>query len=124
MNETHRPRRILRRIGAVLTGLLAIVILSLYIATYMALNTEGVTLGAVQKSVISKDGTIIAYEQTGTGPVVILVAAALADRGGTRRLAGQLAEHFTVINYDRRGRGKSGDTQPMPSNVRSKISKL
>jgi pimeloyl-ACP methyl ester carboxylesterase len=112
MNETHRPRRILRRIGAVLTGLLAIVILSLYIATYMALNTEGVTLGAVQKSVISKDGTIIAYEQTGTGPVVILVAAALADRGGTRRLAGQLAEHFTVINYDRRGRGKSGDTQP------------
>jgi pimeloyl-ACP methyl ester carboxylesterase len=112
MNETHRPRRILRRIGAVLTGLLAIVILSLYIATYMALNTEGVALGAVQKSVISKDGTIIAYEQTGTGPVVILVAAALADRGGTRRLAGQLAEHFTVINYDRRGRGKSGDTQP------------
>jgi len=67
---------------------------------------------AAQKNVTSKDGTIIAYEQTGTGPVVIVVAAALADRGGTTRLAKHLAEHFTVINYDRRGRGESADTQP------------
>jgi pimeloyl-ACP methyl ester carboxylesterase len=65
-----------------------------------------------QKNVTSKDGTRIAYEQTGTGPVVIVVAAALADRGGTTRLAKHLAERFTVINYDRRGRGKSTDTQP------------
>lgn len=66
----------------------------------------------IQKTVTSQDGTTIAYEQTGTGPVIILVAAALADRGGTTRLAKHLAEHFTVINYDRRGRGKSTDTQP------------
>lgn len=112
MSETHPSRRILRGIGAVLAGLLAIVILSLYIATYMTLSPDGVTVGAVHKNVTSRDGTTIAYEQTGTGPVVILVAAALADRGGTTRLASQLSEHFTVINYDRRGRGKSGDTQP------------
>ena len=55
---------------------------------------------------------MIAFEQTGSGPTVILVAAALADRGGARRFAEHLAEHFTVINYDRRGRGKSTDTQP------------
>ena len=30
--------------------------------------------------VTAKDGTIIAFEKSGTGPVVILVAAALADR--------------------------------------------
>jgi len=36
----------------------------------------------------------------------------LADRKGTTRLAKHLAEHFTVISYDRRGRGKSADTQP------------
>jgi pimeloyl-ACP methyl ester carboxylesterase len=36
----------------------------------------------------------------------------LADRSGSRRLARHLAQHFTVLNYDRRGRGKSGDTQP------------
>lgn len=115
MSETRRPRRILRRIGAVLAGLLAITILSLSIATYIAFDTEGVTMGAVRKTVTSKDGTIIAYEQTGSGAVVILVAAALADRGGTKRLAKHLSEHFTVINYDRRGRGESGDTQPYDS---------
>jgi pimeloyl-ACP methyl ester carboxylesterase len=60
----------------------------------------------------SKDGTTIAFDQSGKGPAVILVAAALADRGGTTRLAKHLAERFTVINYDRRGRGKSTDTQP------------
>lgn len=112
MSETRRPRRVLRRIGAVLAGFLAIIILSISVAIYVAFDTEGVTMGAVQKTVTSKDGTIIAYEQTGSGPVVILVAAALADRGGTKRLAKHLSEHFTVINYDRRGRGKSADTQP------------
>jgi pimeloyl-ACP methyl ester carboxylesterase len=66
----------------------------------------------IQKQVTSQDGTRIAYEQSGAGPVVIVVAAALADRGGTTRLAKHLAEHFTVINYDRRGRGKSTDTEP------------
>jgi pimeloyl-ACP methyl ester carboxylesterase len=66
----------------------------------------------VEKIVKSKDGTSIAYEQSGAGPVVIVVAAALADHAGTDGLAKQLAPNFTVINYDRRGRGKSTDTQP------------
>ncbi|HLE28879.1 MAG TPA: alpha/beta fold hydrolase [Anaerolineales bacterium] len=65
-----------------------------------------------QKTVTSKDGTSIAFEQSGTGPALILVEAALADRSGTAQLAKHLAEHFTVINYDRRGRGESTDTQP------------
>jgi pimeloyl-ACP methyl ester carboxylesterase len=60
----------------------------------------------------SKDGTTIAYEQSGQGPVVILVSAALSDRADTVKLATLLSEQFTVINYDRRGRGDSGDTLP------------
>lgn len=63
-------------------------------------------------TVLSKDGTTIAFEQSGTGPVIVLVGAALADRAGTAKLAKLLAQHFTVINYDRRGRGKSTDTHP------------
>src|SRR5215510_10959245 len=62
--------------------------------------------------VISKDGTSIAFDQSGKGPVVILVTGALSDRTATARLAMLLSAHFTVINYDRRGRGESGDTQP------------
>ncbi|WP_326825215.1 alpha/beta fold hydrolase [Streptosporangium sp. NBC_01756] len=63
----------------------------------------------VNASVISQDGTEIAFERLGAGPAVILVSSALADRSDARKLAGLLAEHFTVINYDRRGRGTSGD---------------
>ncbi|MET9591851.1 alpha/beta hydrolase [Streptomyces sp. NPDC006516] len=59
--------------------------------------------------VVSADGTEIAFEQSGLGPPVVLVASALADRSDTTKLARLLAEHFTVINYDRRGRGASGD---------------
>ncbi len=65
-----------------------------------------------QKTVTSKDGTSIAFEQTGTGPVVILVEPALSDRSGSAKLAKHLAGKFTVVSYDRRGRGKSTDTQP------------
>ncbi|MBI5122497.1 alpha/beta hydrolase [Candidatus Roizmanbacteria bacterium] len=65
-----------------------------------------------QKIVISKDGTTIAYEQSGFGSALIIVSAALADHSGTTKLANLLAEKFTVINYDRRGRGKSSDTKP------------
>jgi pimeloyl-ACP methyl ester carboxylesterase len=61
--------------------------------------------------VTSKDGTIIAFDQSGRGPVVILVTGALGVRYDAR-LAELLSSHFTVINYDRRGRGESGDTLP------------
>jgi pimeloyl-ACP methyl ester carboxylesterase len=40
------------------------------------------------------------------------VGAAISDRGDTAKLAKQLAGKFTVINYDRRGRGNSTDTPP------------
>jgi pimeloyl-ACP methyl ester carboxylesterase len=65
-------------------------------------------------SVRSADGTTIAYERSGDGPPVILVEAALHYRGFTSfgGLAPRLAEALTVIAYDRRGRGESGDTAP------------
>ena len=68
----------------------------------------------VVKTVMSKDGTAIAFERIGSGAPVILVDPALCDRGmgQSRRLARLLAPHFTVFTYDRRGRGASGDTAP------------
>jgi pimeloyl-ACP methyl ester carboxylesterase len=62
-----------------------------------------------QETVTSRDGTTIAYEQSGQGPVAVLIASALADRSDTRKLARRLSESFTIINYDRRGRGQSTD---------------
>jgi hypothetical protein len=62
--------------------------------------------------VTSKDGTSIAYERIGSGPAVILVGGGAVDRSENAPLAAVLAERFTVYNYDRRGRGDSGDTLP------------
>src|SRR5258708_20585018 len=66
------------------------------------------------KTVISQDGTSIAYDQVGQGPAVILVAGAFSYRKypGSVQLANLLAKHFTVFNYDRRGRGDTGDMKP------------
>lgn len=64
------------------------------------------------KRVRSSDGTAIAFDRLGVGTPVILVGAAFNDRSGTAPLAAALAAHFTVFNYDRRGRGDSGDTAP------------
>ena len=63
-------------------------------------------------STVSKDGTKIAYDKTGQGPELIIVAGAFQDRMAMRVYAGPLSEHFTVYSYDRRGRGESGDNQP------------
>jgi pimeloyl-ACP methyl ester carboxylesterase len=64
------------------------------------------------KTVTSKDGTRIAYEQSGAGPAIILVLGAFNDRATGAPLSRFLEPHFNVFNYDRRGRGDSGDTAP------------
>src|SRR5215216_6556826 len=67
------------------------------------------------RTVRSKDGTTIAFDQLGTGPAIILVGAALQYRAfdqGLAHLADLLAPHFSVFHYDRRGRGDSTDTLP------------
>ncbi len=64
------------------------------------------------RTVKSKDGTHIAFDQSGQGPAIILVTGASATRADTASLASALAPYFTVFAYDRRGRGDSGDTAP------------
>ncbi|MDF2684041.1 MAG: alpha/beta hydrolase [Brevibacillus sp.] len=62
--------------------------------------------------VVSKDGTVIEFDRTGSGPPLILVLGAFNDRTTGAPLAKHLERNFTVINYDRRGKGASGDTMP------------
>jgi pimeloyl-ACP methyl ester carboxylesterase len=62
--------------------------------------------------VISTDGTPIAFDRLGEGPAVILIGGGPTDRSVNTPLAELLAGDFTVFNYDRRGRGESGDTAP------------
>jgi pimeloyl-ACP methyl ester carboxylesterase len=69
-------------------------------------------------TVISNDGTIISFDQSGTGPALILVGGAFEQRAldsETAQLAALpfLAQHFTVLHYDRRGRGDSEDIEAL-----------
>lgn len=66
----------------------------------------------MDKNTISHDGTSIAYQSSGQGPVVILVSGAMSTGATVAPLAVPLADRFRVVSYDRRGRGESGDTQP------------
>lgn len=64
----------------------------------------------VTRHATSADGTRIAYDATGAGPALVIVEGALCQRsmGVAKMLAPELAGTFTVLGYDRRGRGESG----------------
>jgi pimeloyl-ACP methyl ester carboxylesterase len=66
--------------------------------------------------VTSTDGTQIAFDRFGDGPSLVVVGGLLCDRRRTQPLAEALAAELkgrlSVVNYDRRGRGDSGDTAP------------
>ncbi len=64
------------------------------------------------ENVISQDGTKIAYERTGAGPALLIIGGAMSDHHNYSTLAAELAHTFSVYNYDRRGRGESGNTLP------------
>ena len=66
------------------------------------------------RTVISKDGTSIAFDEYGERDVILYVTGALGTRlrQATDDLAPYLSSQFKLVSYDRRGRGDSGDTLP------------
>ncbi len=60
----------------------------------------------------SSDGTRIAFESNGSGPVLVLVDGAMCYRrfGPAEPFTAALGDAYTVVTYDRRGRGESGDS--------------
>ena len=68
----------------------------------------------MQTAATSADGTRLSADVTGSGPPLVMVdpAAAFSGNRPLADLVGLLAQRFTVISYDRRGRGTSTDTAP------------
>lgn len=61
-------------------------------------------------TVLSTDGTPIAYDRTGAGPPLVLIHGATADRSRWAPILPMLSQEFEVYAVDRRGRGGSGDS--------------
>lgn len=61
------------------------------------------------ESLVSADGTEIAYEQTGSGPPLVRVHGGTADHTSWDPVRAAFEADFTVYLVDRRGRGQSGD---------------
>ncbi|MGA5062369.1 alpha/beta fold hydrolase [Streptomyces exfoliatus] len=76
------------------------------------MNEVDIALRRLRGRVTSQDGTPIAYERYGDGPPLVLVSGALGTAATDRPLGLLLARRFSVLAYDRRGRGGSGDTGP------------
>jgi pimeloyl-ACP methyl ester carboxylesterase len=68
--------------------------------------------GSDQKAVTSADGTVIGYRTSGSGPGLVVVHGTMRSADDYTRLAGYLADAFTVHVVDRRGRGTSGPQGP------------
>ena len=64
------------------------------------------------QTLTSPDGTTIAYVRAGTGPAVVFATGAFNDHTTCADLAAALEQDHTVVTYDRRARGRSGDTAP------------
>jgi pimeloyl-ACP methyl ester carboxylesterase len=52
-------------------------------------------------------GATLYYEVRGAGPVLLLICGGIYDAAGYAGLADQLAAHYTVVTYDRRGNSRS-----------------
>jgi pimeloyl-ACP methyl ester carboxylesterase len=78
------------------------------------------------EQVRSADGTTIAYDRAGSGPVVVFVPGAFNDRTTCAALAERLRGRYTVVCPDRRGRGQSTDaiTDPATYEVQREIDDL
>lgn len=88
-------------------------LLPIALAGVMSLLAAGWAIAAPKSlltGVMSKDGTRIALECSGSGPSLIIVHGGTGDRTRWTPLFPLFASRFTVCAMDRRGHGASGDS--------------
>jgi pimeloyl-ACP methyl ester carboxylesterase len=65
---------------------------------------------ALAGTVTTEGSTPVAYWRSGEGPLLVLVHGSAADHNRWKPVLPALEERFTVYAVDRRGRGRSGDS--------------
>jgi pimeloyl-ACP methyl ester carboxylesterase len=62
---------------------------------------------ATKTETLKVPGANLYYEVRGSGPVLLMMPGGPADATAFRKIAGQLAQHYTVVTYDPRGLSRS-----------------
>lgn len=65
------------------------------------------TMKPTKTNTLKVPGANLYYEVRGSGPVLLLICGGIYDAAGYADLAGQLADRYTVVTYDRRGNSRS-----------------
>ncbi len=73
-------------------------------------DTQNMKTTLNMQKAISKDGTVIGFWKSGTGPPLLLVHGTTADHSRWSPISPSFGQHFTLYAMDRRGRGGSGDS--------------
>ncbi|MEQ4721869.1 alpha/beta fold hydrolase [Nonomuraea sp. B19D2] len=76
------------------------------------------------ETVVSADGTRIAFEKSGSGPPVVVIGGGLNDKAMFAPFAHILSGHFTVYNTDRRGHGDSDYGDPETYTIEREVEDL
>lgn len=74
-----------------------------------AQNSGGMKDTISMHKVASKDGTVIGFWKSGSGPPLLLIHGTTSDHGRWSGILPELEQHCTVYAMDRRGRGASTD---------------
>jgi predicted RNA polymerase sigma factor/pimeloyl-ACP methyl ester carboxylesterase len=73
------------------------------------------TMHSTKADTVTVPGATLYYEVQGAGPLLMLICGGIYDARAYAGLAGQLADRYTVLTYDRRGNSRSPlDGPPTP----------
>ena len=69
-------------------------------------------MNATRIDTLRVSGATLYYEVRGSGPMLLLIGAGAADAASFNGIASHLANHYTVVSYDRRGYSRSPVDDP------------
>jgi pimeloyl-ACP methyl ester carboxylesterase len=69
-------------------------------------------MSLTKSDTIQVPGACLYYQTQGSGPLLLILQGGDGDADGSMSLADHLAEHYTVVTYDRRGLSRSKLDEP------------
>jgi pimeloyl-ACP methyl ester carboxylesterase len=72
----------------------------------------------IETGTLRVPGATLYYKKAGTGPLLLILQGGDGDAEGSNGIAGHLADHYTVLTYDRRGLSRSSIDDTAEGSIR------